>query len=67
MTKRYLVVMDYEDNIGNRHTANDVMNWEGYEPIISIDDIREIESMYEKENYWRNVIITNLVYLGDVY
>lgn len=42
------------------------MNWEGNEALISIDDIREIEEMYEKENYWRNVIITNLVYLGEI-
>lgn len=67
MIRRYLVVMDWEDNIGCRHIANDVMNWEGEEPILSIDDIREIENMYENENYnWSNVIITNLVYLGDV-
>lgn len=42
------------------------MNWEGNEALISIDDIREIEEMYEKENCWRNVIITNLVYLGEI-
>ena len=67
MIRRYLVVMDWEDNIGSRHIANDVMNWEGEEPILSIDDIREIENMYERENCdWSNVIITNLVYLGEV-
>lgn len=66
MIRRYLVVMDYEDSIGDRHIANDVMNWEGNEALISIDDIREIEEMYEKENCWRNVIITNLVYLGEI-
>lgn len=65
MVKRYLVVMDYEDYSGARHISNDVMNWEGYDPIISIEDIRDIEKMYESENNWRNVIITNLVYLGD--
>lgn len=66
MVRRYLVVMDYEDSIGDRHISNDVMNWEGDKPVLSVEDIREIEEMYEKENYWRNVIIKNLVYLGEV-
>ena len=42
MVRRYLVVMDYEDSIGDRHISNDVMNWEGDKPVLSVDDIREM-------------------------